>query len=359
MIYFAGIEEDSVLESCMGNILKDIPEADQIAIGKPLRIELLSVQLANLDLEERDGRRERSKALEPVVLSQSKATTKSNDGTNWDRPEVHQLHYNAILNTPKKFVNYFDMKTMKRSSWIHYIPVYDGQTITFNLSIHELDRPLSEETKKAIDNIFDVAGAAFLPYTPYIFGAKKLFEVFVKLGDASLKNDQFISENMGVQWAPGDPLLHHATAGRMVCIQDSLPSRTPLPAFEAKKYRLSAQNRLVNENNQPLEDRCYAVLYVSVRPLSPGDEFANSQKAATLLSEIERQQDKEDGHIVVWQQLLNTMKAYSTGTQIKIILELKDKQTQGTITEDELAKLKGFLELQEIKDLSFYEALKI
>lgn len=364
MFCFAGIEKDGKLETSLDSVSKTISEDHRIAIGKPLTIELMSVQLSNLHLEKEKpliGRSEDKPPLLPIIISRCRSGERSPDG-KWERPEICQLHYDAALSETEKFItrSELDASSCKRSPLLHHIPVYEGQRVNLTLSIYELDKPIPEKTKQAINDIFGVAAAVFLPYSPFIFGAKKLFEVFVELHDANIRHDVFLDETERIEWSP-DTRLHHASTCFLIYVQDKYPSGRKIdPAFVPSNWKVNNDDfRLVDINNErnKLTDRCYAVLYISNRGLQPAEQlFGNSQKAATLLSEIEAQQKNDDGHTIVWKQLLNTMNSYSTGKDIQRILDLKENLD--SLSDDDMAKLKGYLNIPSIKALGFYDTLR-
>jgi len=354
MLYFTGID-DRTLQKSLNAVSKSVDATRQIGIGRPLKIELMSVQLANLHLEGRGGwSSEEKRPFQPIVVSKCRSGIKDKNG-QWKRPELFQLHYDSDLEDNSNFIKKATMDAGKRSTLIHYIPVYEGQRISFTLSIYELDKRMSKETKDAIDGMFDVASAVFLPYSPAIFGAKTLFSVFVKLHDVGQKHDRFLNEEDMIEWNPGS-ISHRASTCLMICVQEKSPSgKTIQPPFDPNQWKLNEEFRLVDNHQNPLTDRCYAVVHISNELLPLGVGYANSQKAATLLSEIERQQEKSDGHRVVWEELLNTMESYSTGKEIGRILELKAKSS---LNQDDKAKLKGYLNIPSVKALPFYDALK-
>ena len=359
MLYFAGIEkDDGKLETRLDAVSASITKEDGIAVGRPLKIELLTVQLANLHMEEGGlfGPGKDKPPYQPVIVSRCQSAVKRPAGT-WEHPELYQLHYDSLVHERNKLVKKAEMDKGKRSTLVHYIPVYEGQKVNLTVSIYELDERIPQKTKEAIDGLFDVASAVFLPYSGLIFGAKKVFDVFVKLHGATLKHDVFLDETERVEWAPKEEVVHHASTCRIVCVQEKTPARRPIePGFDSSQWKLNALNQLVDKSGNGLEDRCYAVLYISNKALPAGTKFANSQKAATLLSEIERQQGNEQGHRVVWEQLLNTMQSYSVGKDIQRILKLKENL--GALDAEDKAKLTGFLNLPSIKALGFYDALK-
>lgn len=350
MLYFAS-RDNFKLEQSIHNVKVSVAEEKQIAIGSPLKIELLSVQLSNLDLESK-GKPER-KEFDPVVLTKVTSATRNQETNDWVRPDLHQLHYDSHLKKKSRFVHQWEIINKKRSNIVHYIPVYEGQTVTVNLNVSELDKPMPEKNKKAFNNIFDAASAVFLPYSPFIQGAKSLFNVFINLSDAGKEHDTFIEEYCGTKW-PLSP--DSVSACRVVCVQDKQPSSQPLTPLDLSRWKLNNKCQLVDENRMLLSDRCYAVLEFSNDPLPDGDiGLVNSQKAATLLAEIERQKDKEDGYVVVLRQFTSTMKSYSVGKDIQAILKLKAEPSPSN---EDKAKLKGYLNLPSIKALGFYDVLK-
>jgi len=368
MIYFAGIKnEDGILgdggklRPKFKDVRRFVSKDRQISIGKPLTIEWLSVQLSNLDLESKKdwlgGERKDKFPLQPIIISECVYGDKQIDGT-WKRPKTCHLHYDSVLKIKNKHVTRSEMDRSNRSPLVHHIPVYEGQRVKVTLSIYEVDEFISEETKEAIGGIFGLAGAIFLPYSAAIFGAGKLFETFINLHNDSIEHDEFLKQGKSLKWSPKDTTFDHVSTCYMICVQDNYPSGETIdPPFDITQWKLNDDYCLIDGANNKLEDRCYTVLYISNRELRPAEQqFVSSQKAATLLAEIERQKNKPDGHLIVLKELLETEKNYSTMKNIQRILELK--ANLGSLSNDDKAKLKGYLNIPSIKVLEFYDALK-